>query len=169
MKFCVIFSVLIFLTGCQALQDNAQCWSQVNQQIPAQTQQRYIRTDTQCNSSSSSLASPTTTRGDQYIVNGSGQTNCTSTPIYETIVLNQAERNAAYQQCRNNISYQRSSQQSPQSYSYAPQQPSVGYQSPPSYGGKKLTVDQAIAQCDADGLKKGTTMYGACLRKYTQQ
>ena len=100
------------LGGCQSLGDHFNCMAQVDRIIPAQTQQRYVRTDTKCTSSGGAIATPTTTRGDQYIVNNNGQTNCTSTPIYETIVLNQPQRDAAYQQCRSNTSSQRNSQQS---------------------------------------------------------
>ena len=83
--------------------------AEVDKRVPAQTQQRYVRTDTKCTSSSSGFAAPTTTRGTQYMLSGDGQTDCTSTPVYETVVLNQSERDAAYQSCRGNINNQRSS------------------------------------------------------------
>jgi hypothetical protein len=140
--------------------------AEVDRTVPAQTQQRFLRTDTKCTSSSSGLATPTTTKGSQYIVSGSGETNCSSVPVYETIVLNQSQRDSAYQQCRNGVNNQRAIQQG-QSYQYSGL--SVGYQAPPSYSGQKMTIDQAISQCNSDGLRKGTSAYGDCVRKYSQQ
>ena len=99
------------LVGCQSMGDHFNCMAEVDRTVPAQTQQRYIRTDTKCNSSSSGLVTPTTTQGSQYMAMGSGETNCTSTPIYQTIVLNQPQRDAAYQQCRSGINGQRASVQ----------------------------------------------------------
>lgn len=96
MKKTLLLS-FIFLSGCQVIQNSLQCSDFVNQQVPAQTQQRYVRTDTQCNTQD---AIATTTKGSQYL--GSSQTNCSSKPIYETIILNQAERNVVHQQCMNN-------------------------------------------------------------------
>ena len=97
--FLVILSTLL-LGGCQALGDHFNCMAQVDRTVPAQTQQVYVRTDTKCNSSGSGIATPTTTRGNQYVINSDRETNCSSVPIYETIVLNQAQRDTAYQQCR---------------------------------------------------------------------
>jgi hypothetical protein len=105
----VIFAAL--LGGCQSLGDHFNCMAEVDRTVPAKTQQRYVRTDTKCSTSGGAIATPTTTRGDQYIVNNNSQTNCTSTPIYETIVLNQPQRDAAYQQCRSGINNQRVSTQ----------------------------------------------------------
>jgi len=90
----LLFTLSVILTGCQTMGDHFQCLSEVDKQVPAQTQQRYIRTDTKCNTQDM-MAS--TTKGSQYL--GSSTTNCTSTPIYETIVLNQAQRDSVYQQC----------------------------------------------------------------------
>jgi hypothetical protein len=154
------------LSGCQSLGDHFNCLAQVDRTVPAQTQQKYVKTVTNCSSSGGAIATPTTTRGDQYIVNNNSQTNCTSTPIYETIVLNQSQRDSAYQQCRNGVNNQRAIQQG-QSYQYSGL--SVGYQAPPSYSGQKMTIDQAISQCNSDGLRKGTSAYGDCVRKYSQQ
>jgi len=106
---------LLMMMGCQTMGDHFNCMAEVDRTVPAQTQQRYIRTDTKCTSSGGGIATPTTTRGDQYIVNTSGETNCTSTPIYETIVLNQGQRDAAYQQCRGRVNSQRSALQQYQS------------------------------------------------------
>jgi hypothetical protein len=169
MKFItklVLLGFSLVLAGCQSLGDHFNCMAQVDQTVPAQTQQRYVRTDTKCSTSGGGIATPTTTRGDQYIINNNSQTNCTSTPIYETIVLNQPQRDAAYQQCRGGINNQRAMQQS-QAYQYSG--PSVGYQPPPSYSGRKMTIDDAINQCNSDGLKKGTTNFGDCVRRYSQQ
>lgn len=166
----IFFAIPILITslqGCQSLGDHFNCMAEVDRTVPAQTQQRYVRTDTKCSTSGGAIATPTTTRGDQYIVNNNSQTNCTSTPIYETIVLNQPQRDAAYQQCRSRIGSQRAVSQSNGIYQYP--SPSVGYQSPPSYSGQKMTIDQAINQCNSEGLKKGTTSYGDCVRKYSQQ
>jgi hypothetical protein len=80
---------------------------EVDRAVPAQTQQRFVRADTKCTSSGSGIATPTTTRGDHYIVNTDRQTNCTSTPVYETIILNQAQRDVVYDQCRRRINSQK--------------------------------------------------------------
>jgi len=150
----------IMLSGCQSLGEHYNCMAEVDRLVPAQTQQRYIRTDTKCTSSGTGYQ----TFSNRYA--SSGETNCESTPIYETIVLNQTERDAAYQRCRSGINSQRTQQQN-QIYQYP--SPSVGYQAPPSYSGQKMTIDQAISQCSSDGLRKGTSAYGDCVRKYSQQ
>jgi hypothetical protein len=167
-RLLLLLGMTGILVGCQSMGDHFNCLAQVDRTVPAQTQQKYVRTDTKCSTSGGAIATPTTTRGDQYIVNNNSQTNCTSTPIYETIVLNQSQRDFAYQQCRNSISNQRASQQS-YDYSGSNNQPSLGYQPPPSYNGKKMTIDQAITQCNSEGYIKGKASYGDCLRKYTQQ
>jgi hypothetical protein len=64
--------------------------AEVDRIVPAKTQQRYVSTDTRCTGSGSGLIT----------------TNCTSTPVYETIILNQAERDTAYNQCRARTSSQ---------------------------------------------------------------
>jgi hypothetical protein len=92
MKKLLIFLLLTasLLAGCQSLGEHFNCMAEVDRTLPAQTQQRFIRTDTLCK--------PT------FPESG---TSCTSTPIYETIVLNQAQRDSAYQQCRGGINSQK--------------------------------------------------------------
>lgn len=107
--------------------------SEVDRTIPAQTQQRYVRTDTKCSTSGGSIATPTTTKGSQYIINNDSQTNCTSTPIYETIVLNQAQRDAAYQQCRSGITSQRNAIQQYQAIPKTPSQNCVSKKTDAEY------------------------------------
>lgn len=155
---------LVPLTACQSMGDHFSCMAEVDRTVPAQTQQRYIRTDTKCvRSNEQSLGG-----GMGTIYNpAQGDINCSAIPIYETIVLNQAQRDAAYQQCRNRVGNQRTLSQSSGTYQYP--NPSVNYQPPPSYGGQKMTIDQAMNQCNLDGLKKGTAAYGDCIRKYSQQ
>jgi hypothetical protein len=86
-QFLPLAAVAIFLLGgCQSLGEHFRCLNEVDGVVPAQTQQKLIRTDTLCK--------PTfPERG----------TACTHTPVYETIVLNQPQRDAAYQQCRNRV------------------------------------------------------------------
>lgn len=115
LKKLTLVAAGILLSGCQSMGDHFNCMAEVDRTVPAQTQQRYIRTDTKCSSSGGGIATPTTTRGDQYIVNTSGETKCTSTPIYETIVLNQAARDSTYQQCRGRVNSQRNAMQQHQS------------------------------------------------------
>ena len=145
--------------------------AEVDRTVPAQTQQRYVRTDTKCSSSGGGIATPTTTRGDQYIVNNNSQTNCTSTPIYETIVLNQPQRDAAYQQCRSGINNQRERQQNLTGLTYDanPTNPSYGYQ-PPSPSNQKSSevirkYDQQRAKCDPI---KDNDAFLKCMREIRQ-
>ncbi|MEI8280583.1 MAG: hypothetical protein WCG87_12545 [Bacteroidota bacterium] len=107
----VLFTCLI--TGCKSLGEHFNCMDEVDRTVPAKTLQNYVRTDTKCSSTGSGIATPTTTRGDQYVVNTDRQTNCTSTPVYETVILNQPERDAAYQRCRNRIAANNSAAASP--------------------------------------------------------
>ena len=106
------------LTGCQSIGDHLNCQAEVDRTVPAQTQQRYLRTDTKCvRSGQQSLGGGMGTINNPSM----GDVNCSSVPIYETIVLNQPQRDAAYQACRNNVSNQRVSnsyysQNSPSNY-----------------------------------------------------
>ena len=143
--YLLALAPLTLLMGCQSLGDHFNCMAQVDRTVPAQTQQRYVRTDTKCSTSGGAIATPTTTRGDQYIVNNNSQTNCTSTPIYETIVLNQSQRDAAYQQCRNGISSQRSS-----ASSY-------------SSGGGTYSLQEAQSMCAQYGNKPNTNGMNTCV------
>lgn len=72
------------------------------------TEQRFVRTETKCvRSDQQSLGG-----GQGTIYNpGRGDVNCTSTPIYETVILNQSERDSVYQNCRNRITNQNSNLQ----------------------------------------------------------
>lgn len=92
------------LIGCQSMGEHFSCLSEVDRTVPAQTQQKYIRTDTKCIRSNEQTVTGAfgTTWGTVYNP-GQGDINCSSTPIYETVVLNQAQRDLAYQNCRNNI------------------------------------------------------------------
>ena len=141
------------LQGCQSLGDHFNCMAEVDRTVPAQTQQRYVKTVTNCATSGGAIATPTTTRGDQYIVNNNSQTNCTSTPIYETIVLNQSQRDSAYQQCRNGISSQRASASSYSSgrgvYSQQEAQSMCA-----SYGNKPNTSEMAKCVNNIAGVGK---------------
>lgn len=96
--FCVLF-----LSGCQSLNEHLTCINEVDRLFPAKTEQRFVKTDYTCSVSSSGIISPTTTRGGQYIVNSDKQTTCESNPIYETVILNQSQRNDAYDSCRNRL------------------------------------------------------------------
>ena len=104
MKLTIIF-ILTFplLSGCQGflqqLANHDACQSQVDGTIPPQVQQRYLRTETKC--SSSGVINPNSLLNPSYST--SGQTNCVSTPIYEYLVLNQSQRDIAYNQCMSNF------------------------------------------------------------------
>ena len=97
------FLVIFFLSGCQSMGEHFNCLSEVDRLVPAQTQQKYVRTETKCvRSDQQSLGG-----GQGTIYNpGRGDVNCTSTPIYETVILNQSERDSVYQNCRNRITNQ---------------------------------------------------------------
>jgi hypothetical protein len=97
----LIFSLLVFLTGCQSMGEHFTCLDEANR--ITRTEQRFVRTETKCvRSDQQSLGG-----GQGTIYNpGRGDVNCTSTPIYETVILNQSERDAVYQNCRNRINNQ---------------------------------------------------------------
>jgi hypothetical protein len=158
--------IMSLLAGCQSMGDHFSCMAEVNRTIPAQTQQRYVRTDTKCTSSGGAIATPTTTRGDQYIVNNDGQTNCTSTPIYETIVLNQTARDAAYQQCRSNINNQRSQPLVQTSYSGA-YVPASRFSNSNQAKKSTITIIRDFQACDAkaSSTDKGVQIFSAILVK----
>jgi hypothetical protein len=97
----LIFSLLVFLTGCQSMGEHFTCLDEANR--ITRTEQRFVRTETKCvRSDQQSLGG-----GQGTIYNpGRGDVNCTSTPIYETVILNQSERDTVYQNCRNRINNQ---------------------------------------------------------------
>lgn len=100
MKKYFLISVL-FLSGCQSMGEHFTCLDEANR--ITRTEQRYVRTETKCvRSDQQSLGG-----GQGTIYNpGRGDVNCTSTPIYETVILNQSERDSVYQNCRNRIANQ---------------------------------------------------------------
>jgi hypothetical protein len=155
--YLLVFIPLLLLMGCQSLGDHINCSAEVDRTVPAQTQQRYLRTDTKCTSSGSGIATPTTTRGDQYIVNTDRQTNCTSTPVYETIILNQAERDAAYQQCRGRVNSNRANSQLPAGYT-----PTSSNQKTPE---EIRRYDLQRSKCDSI---KDNDLFLACMREIRQ-
>jgi hypothetical protein len=91
------------LGGCQSIGDHFDCMAEVDRNLPAQTQQRYIRTDTKCIQSSEKTITGPFGANFGTVPSDKGDINCSAIPIYETIVLNQAQRETAYQQCRNRI------------------------------------------------------------------
>ena len=95
----LLLILVVLLTGCQAIGEHYQCLAEVDRQIPAQVQQRFIRTDTQCDANTTGFLGGGTTKTPGNVYMGNTTTNCTSTPIYETIVLNKVQRDAAFQQC----------------------------------------------------------------------
>ena len=100
--------MFIGLTGCQSMRDISNCSSQSYSVYPLETRQVYVRTETRCNSSGS--VSPTTTRGNDY--GYSGSTNCVSTPIYETVRIEDPRRDQIYNECMFKTQQQRSYQES---------------------------------------------------------
>jgi len=122
----ILFTVVLIglLSGCQSLGDHFNCMAEVDRTIPAQTQQKYVRTDTKCIQSSEKTITGPFGANFGTVPSDKGDINCSAVPIYETIVLNQAQRDAAYQQCRNNVNNQRTQQNyvAPQQQSYSPPQ-----------------------------------------------
>lgn len=104
---------LLMLMGCQSMGDHYSCMAEVDRTVPAQTQQRYLRTDTKCVKSNEQTVTGAfgSTWGTVYNP-AQGDVNCSSTPVYETIILNQAQRDVAYQQCRGRVNSQRNLSQS---------------------------------------------------------
>ena len=101
-KVLIYLSSLFLLYGCQGflqhMANHDACQTQVDRTIPPQIEQRYLRTETTCTSSGS--INQNYTLNPSYST--SGQTNCVSKPIYQYIVLNQAQRDIAYNQCMSN-------------------------------------------------------------------
>ena len=107
MKYGLVL-LAILLSGCQSLGEHYKCMAEVDRLVPAQTQQRYVRTDTKCVKSNEQTYQVTGGYTSKVYNPGQGDTNCSSVPIYETIILNKPQRDAAYQQCRNSINSQQS-------------------------------------------------------------
>lgn len=93
----IIFSASF---GCQSLGEHYNCMAEVDRLVPAKTQQKYIRTDTKCVKSNEQSYQITGGYTGTVYNPAKGDVNCSSVPIYETVVLNQQERDLAYQQCR---------------------------------------------------------------------
>jgi len=162
-KILLIASFAILLGGCQALGDHYNCLAEVDRTVPAQTQQRYIRTDTKCIQSSEKTITGPFGANFGTVPSDKGDINCSAVPIYETIVLNQVQRDSAYQQCRNGVSSQRTQQ------NYAVQQQQA-YKSPapiPSPSNQKTPdeirrYDQQRAKCDSI---KDNDLFLSCMRQ----
>ena len=84
---------LIFLSGCQSINNHVQCEKYMNEQVPAITQQKYVRTETKCSTKVDITLLPE---------QGNRVTTCTTEPIYETVALNETQRRSVYDKC---ISY----------------------------------------------------------------
>ena len=135
-----------FLTGCQSLGEHFNCMAEVDRAVPAQTQQRYLRTDTKCTKSNEQSLGA----GMGTIYNPSqGDVNCSSVPIYETIILNQTQRDAAYQQCRNSHASNRSA--------------NIILRA-----GDVMSMNDAKSICTNNGLKEGTAPHTSCVLKTVQ-
>jgi hypothetical protein len=104
------------------------------------TEQKFVRTETKCvRSDQQSLGG-----GQGTIYNpGRGDVNCTSTPIYETVILNQSERDSVYQNCRNRITNQ--TQRSQQS---TKESPSTQSQWSSSFSNKEFEDKKIKAESD---------------------
>ena len=136
----------VLLSGCQSMGDHLNCQAEVERTVPAQTQQRYLRTDTKCvRSNQQSLGGGMGTINNPSM----GDVNCSSVPIYETIVLNQAQRDAAYQRCRNWQTSNRSSNTILRA-------------------GDVMTMNDAKSICTNKGLKEGTAPHTSCVLKTVQ-
>lgn len=148
-----------FLSGCQSMGEHFNCLSEVDRLVPAQTQQKYVRTDTKCTRSNEQTVTGAfgSTWGTVYNPS-QGDINCSSTPIYETIVLNQQQRDLAYQQCRN---------------SYANNKVSVNRQSSNSDNlqrpGDVMSINQAKSLCTRiNGFEEGTVQHTSCVLRAVQ-
>lgn len=109
---------MISLQGCQSMGDHYSCLAEVDRTVPAQTQQKYVRTDTKCVQSGYKTLTGPFGGNMGTVASDKGDVNCSSVPIYETIVLNEAQRDSAYQQCRGRVNSQRNTAQQYQSNSY---------------------------------------------------
>jgi len=154
MKKYYLIILFPFLLSCSAVGQHFQYMAECNQEVagayPPKYVQQYVQTNTKC---STDITSFDNTR------------NCTSNPVYKNVDMNEAARLDARNEC---IARKKASDANSYS-SYTTQKPSVSYIPPPTYSGKKMTIDEAIKQCISEGYKGGTTSYGECLRKYTQE
>lgn len=104
----VLFGIPILLvctflmTGCQSFGNYIKCSNEVDARMPAVTEQRYVRTETKCHTSGTS---GTVSRSGDVSIDGT-TTTCSSYPVYETVTLNQHERDAAIQSCVGSLRYQ---------------------------------------------------------------
>ena len=85
-----LLCIITMLVGCQAMGDHFSCLNQINQTVPEQTTQVYVRTETKCK--------------QNFPYN---EMICNAVPIYDTVVTNQAQRDAAMDQCKSGINNQR--------------------------------------------------------------
>ena len=136
----LVTSFVALLGGCQSLGEHYNCMAEVDRLVPAQTQQRYVRTDTKCVKSNEQTYQITGGYTGKVYNPGQGDVNCSSVPIYDTIVLNKPQRDTAYQQCRN---------------SYTGNRGSNGNQRP----GDVMSLNDAKSICTNNGLKDGTPQH----------
>ncbi len=92
-NFIYLVIPVAILSGCQSMGEHFTCLDEANR--ITRTEQRYVRTETKCVEGRTAFGVP------------SGSVNCTSTPIYEAVILNQSERDSVYQNCRNRVSNQK--------------------------------------------------------------
>lgn len=136
MYFFTVMSLLL-LNGCQSLGEHYNCMAEVDRLVPAQIQQKYVRTDTKCVKSNEQTFQVAGGYTSKVYNPGQGDVNCSSVPVYETTILNKPERDAAYRGCMSNRNSQRASHL---------------YQSPPN------TPSQNCVN------RKTDAEYNACLR-----
>ena len=81
---------LIFLSGCQSINNHVQCEKYMNEQLPAVNQQKYTGTETKCS-----------TKVDISILpeQGNKVTTCKTESVYETVAVNEQQRRAIYEKC----------------------------------------------------------------------
>lgn len=80
------------------------CMAEVDRTVPAQTQKKYVRTDTKCVQSNETTVRDAFGNSWGTVPSSKGDINCSTTPIYENIILNQPQRDSAYRNCRNRLS-----------------------------------------------------------------
>lgn len=98
------------ISGCQTVRNAVYCSNKVDKEIPPITELRYVRTDTVCTNSGTSGK----VRENGNISIDSSTTSCKSSPVYETVTLNESQRAEANKRCMNFLDTQQSTVQSSQ-------------------------------------------------------
>ena len=98
----LLFALLVS-TGCQTMGNHFDCMAEVDRTVPAKIEKKFIRTDTKCVQSNETTVRDSFGNSWGTVPSSRGDINCSSTPIYENIILNQPQRDSAYRNCRNRL------------------------------------------------------------------